>query len=187
LIPWRGDEIVLDVGCGRGLLLVGAARHLTTGKTVGVDVWLPHAMSGNRPGAVLENAAIEGVADRVEVRQGDVRQLPFDDASFDVAVSNFVLHEMNTAADREKMLREILRVLRPGGQVALIDFIFTGECVEVLRRAGAGNAKRSRVGGMSFWISTVLMLGSFQLYRVTATKTKPPISPSCTCGRLSPE
>src|SRR5438067_1587549 len=39
LIPWRGDERVLDVGCGRGLLLVGAARRLTTGSSVGVDIW----------------------------------------------------------------------------------------------------------------------------------------------------
>jgi arsenite methyltransferase len=151
LIPWRGDEIVLDVGCGRGLLLAGAARRLTTGKAIGVDIWLPHAVSGNRPTAALENAAIEGVADRVEIKQGDVRQLPFEDASFDVAVSNFVLHEMNAAADREKMLREIIRVLKPGGRLALIDFIFTKECVDVLRRAGADNATRSRIGGLSFF------------------------------------
>src|SRR5215208_5553655 len=38
-IPWRGDEIVLDVGCGRGLLLVGAAKRLRTGRAVGVDIW----------------------------------------------------------------------------------------------------------------------------------------------------
>lgn len=168
LIPWRGDEMVLDVGCGRGLLLAGAAQRLTSGKAIGVDIWLPHAVSGNRPNAALENAAIEGVADRVEIKQGDVRQLPFDDASFDVAVSNFVLHEMNTAADREKMLREIIRVLKPGGRLALIDFIFTKECVDVLRRAGAANATRSRIGGLSSWISTALMMGSLQLFEVTA-------------------
>src|SRR5690348_3016765 len=40
LIPWRGDEMVLDVGCGRGLLLVAAARRLTTGKATGVDIWV---------------------------------------------------------------------------------------------------------------------------------------------------
>lgn len=170
-IPWRGDERVLDVGCGRGLLLVGAARRLDAGKAVGVDVWLPHAVSGNRPGAALENAAIEGVAHRVEVAQGDVRNLPFDDASFDVAISNFVLHELGTAADREKMSLEIMRVLKPGGKAALIDFIFTGECVKVLNKAGADNATRSRIGGMSFWISALLMLGAFQLYLVTGAKS----------------
>src|SRR5216683_6809807 len=47
-VPWRGDEVVLDVGCGRGLLLVGAAQRLTTGKAVGVDLWQGADLSGNR-------------------------------------------------------------------------------------------------------------------------------------------
>src|SRR5215468_9287190 len=80
LIPWRGDERVLDVGCGRGLLLVGAARRLTTGTAIGLDLWLPHALSGNSPQAVLDNAEAENVAARVRVERGDVRQLPFADA-----------------------------------------------------------------------------------------------------------
>src|ERR1700730_18086312 len=80
-VPWRGDEQVLDVGCGRGLLLVAAARRLSTGHAVGVDVWLPNAMTGNRPTSALENAAIEGVRDRVEVKEADARTLPFPDAS----------------------------------------------------------------------------------------------------------
>jgi SAM-dependent methyltransferase len=169
-IRWRGDETVLDVGCGRGLLLAGAARRLTSGKVTGVDVWHTHALSGNRPGAALENAAIEGVAGRVEVERADVRQLPFHDASFDVVVSNFVVHEMKTPADREKMLREMMRVLKPGGQLALIDFIFTRQCVEVLHAAGASNAARLRIGSAGFWCSAVLTLGFFQLYQVTAGK-----------------
>ena len=150
LIAWRGDEMVLDVGCGKGLLLAGAARRLTTGKAIGVDLWLPHAVSGNAPEAAMANAAGEGVAGRVEVRKGDVRELPFDDASFDVVLSNFVVHEMQKQQDRERMLREMVRVLKPGGLLALIDFIFTAECVRVLREAGAGDAARSRIGGLQF-------------------------------------
>src|SRR6516162_8549825 len=76
LLPWRGDEMVLDVGCGRGLMLIGAGRHLTTGKAVGVDIWQAEDLSGNRPEATLENARREGVGDRVEVKNGDARQLP---------------------------------------------------------------------------------------------------------------
>src|SRR5439155_9251689 len=67
LVPWRGDETVLDVGCGRGLLLVGAARRLTTGRAVGVDLWRGVDLSGNRPEAPLENARLEGVEGRVDV------------------------------------------------------------------------------------------------------------------------
>src|SRR5215813_11693882 len=118
-IPWRGDEMALDVGCGKGLLLTAAARRLNTGKAVGVDLWLAHAISGNSPEAVLRNAELEGVGDRVEVKTGDARDLPFDSRSFDVVVSNFVLHEVDTPADRQKMLEEMVRVLRPGGHLAL--------------------------------------------------------------------
>lgn len=75
-MPWRGDELVLDVGCGRGLLLIGAAHRLNSGRAVGVDLWVPGAVSGNGPQAVAENATSEGVAGRVELTQGDARGCP---------------------------------------------------------------------------------------------------------------
>jgi SAM-dependent methyltransferase len=164
MIPWRGDETVLDVGCGKGLLVGGAARRLTTGKAIGVDVWVPHAMTGNRLEAVHDNMRLEGVSDRVEVKRADARELPFEDGTFDVVVSNFVVHEMSTRADRVKMLREMMRVLKPGGRLALTDFIFTKECAEVC------DGVRTRIGGLRFWVGAVLTLGSFQLYAVTARK-----------------
>jgi SAM-dependent methyltransferase len=170
LIEWRGDEMVLDVGCGKGLLLVGAAHRIKTGKAIGVDVWLPHALTGNTPESILENAALEGVRDRIEVKKADARELPFDADSFDVVVSNFFLHEMNTPAERRRVLEEMARVLRPGGQLALIDFMFTKECVEILRHAGLSDARRLRLGGWSFWVAAVLMLGTFQLHAVAGTK-----------------
>jgi ubiquinone/menaquinone biosynthesis C-methylase UbiE len=172
LIPWRGDEVVLDVGCGRGLLLIGAARHLTTGKAIGLDRWVTGALTGNRPEAALDNARLNGVLDRVEVKEGDVRQLPFDAASFDAVVSNFVVHEVNNRAERDQMLREMVRVLKPGGRLALVDFIFTGECVRVLLEIGIADAKRMRVGSfLSFWFSAVLNLGLVQTYLVTGSRS----------------
>jgi ubiquinone/menaquinone biosynthesis C-methylase UbiE len=170
IIPWRGDEMVLDVGCGRGLLLIGAARHLTTGKAVGVDRWVAGALTGNRPEAVLHNALLEGVSERVDVKDGDVRQLPFADASFDAVLSNFVVHEVKSRAERKQVLREMVRVLKPGGRLALVDFIFTTECVRVLREIGIGDAKRTRVGSFfSFWFIAVVNFGLVQTYQVTGT------------------
>src|SRR6516165_3808979 len=171
LIPWRGAEMVLDIGCGRGLLLIGAARRLTTGKAIGVDRWVAGALTGNRPEAALDNARLEGVLDRVEVKEGDVRQLPFADASFDVVLSNFVVHEVKNRAEREQMLREIVRVLKPGGRLALVDFIFTGECVRVFQGIGVADAKRARIGSFfAFWLGAVLNFGLVQTYQVTARK-----------------
>ncbi len=143
-IPWRGDEQVLDVGCGRGLLLVGAARRLTTGKAVGVDLWQARDLSDNRPEGALANAQAEGVADRVEVRDGDARALPFPDGSFDVVVSSSALHNIPDAEGRRKALAEIARVLRPGGRVAIFDIRHSRDYLRVLGEQGLTDLKRSR-------------------------------------------
>ncbi len=118
-IPWRGDERVLDVGCGHGLLLIGAAKRLTTGRATGIDIWQDVDQAGNSAGATRHNAELEGVS--VEIRDGDARAIPFDDAAFDVVVSSLALHNIYDAAEREQALREIARVTKPGGHIAIID------------------------------------------------------------------
>src|SRR5262249_52034121 len=55
-IAWKGDERVLDVGCGRGLMLIGAAKRLGGGRATGIDVWQAEDLTGNDPAAALENA-----------------------------------------------------------------------------------------------------------------------------------
>jgi len=85
-VSWRGDE-VLDVGCGHGLMLIGAAKRLTTGHALGIDIWQQEDQASNSSRATHENAPREGVADRVELRDSDARQLPFLDESFDVVLS----------------------------------------------------------------------------------------------------
>jgi arsenite methyltransferase len=68
----RGDEAVLDVGCGHGLLLIAAAKLLPRGHAVGIDLWSQWQQSDNSREATLQNAALEGVADRVCVHDGDM-------------------------------------------------------------------------------------------------------------------
>jgi len=170
-IAWSGHERVLDVGCGRGLLLVGAAQRLTDGKAIGVDRWAPGAVSGNGPAAALRNAELAGVADRVAVCDGDARKLPCPDATFDIALSNFVLHELDTPAERAQMLREITRTLKPGGRVALVDFIFTGEAGRALRAQGMSDVQRTPAAGwFAFASFALLTLGLGRLYLVTGVK-----------------
>ena len=142
-LAWRGDEAVLDVGCGRGLLLIGAAKRLTTGKAVGVDIWQAEDLSGNRPEATQENARLEGVSDRVEVKDGDARRLPFADGTFDVVVTKWVLHNIYNAAERDTAVREIARVLKPGGRLLIGDVRHTGRYAQVLRQGGLEDVRRS--------------------------------------------
>lgn len=124
-VDWTGDERVLDVGCGRGLMLVGAAKRAPRGRAAGIDIWQAVDLSGNRPAATLENARREGVAEQVSVQTADMRSMPFADGSFDVVVSRFAIHNLATAADRDRAVREIARVLRPGGFVLIDDIRHT--------------------------------------------------------------
>jgi arsenite methyltransferase len=130
-ISWRGDEQVLDVGCGRGLLLVAAAKRLQTGHVVGLDIH-----NHNGAAAAMENARIEGVAERVELKDGDVRELPIPDASFDIILSSLAIHTISDAAGRERAIREMARVLKPGGQLALADLRYTQQYEQILRSLG---------------------------------------------------
>lgn len=91
----RGDERILDLGCGRGAVLLLAAQHLTTGLAVGVDLWRRLDQSGNSLEATLRNALAEGVEDRVELHTADMMALPFADESFDLVVSNFAINNIS--------------------------------------------------------------------------------------------
>jgi ubiquinone/menaquinone biosynthesis C-methylase UbiE len=144
-----GQENLLDVGCGRGLLLIGAARRLPNGRAVGVDVWSQVDLSDNRASATLANAAAEGVPERVEVHEADMRKLPFADASFDAVVASLSIHNLYSVDGRHEAILEIVRVLKPGGKVALIDIRHVREYAVGLLGAGMNDVK---VSGLSFWI-----------------------------------
>ncbi|MFF3661727.1 class I SAM-dependent methyltransferase [Streptomyces olivochromogenes] len=118
----KGDERLLDLGCGRGAVLIEAARRLPTGYVVGVDLWSGKDQSGNRPEVTLANAAAAGVADRVEVQTADMTALPFADDSFDVVTSALAIHNIPSPEARYRAVDEAMRVLRPGGQLIVADF-----------------------------------------------------------------
>ena len=141
-ISWRGDEQVLDVGCGRGLVLVSAAKRLESGRAVGIDVWAQTARNHNNSGTTMENARREGVAERIELKTADARQLPFPEASFDVIVSSLAIHNINDTTERENAIREMARVLKPGGQLAIADIRHTQEYEKVLHSLGWQQAQR---------------------------------------------
>ncbi len=139
-----GDELLLDVGCGRGLLLVGAARRLPRGRAFGIDLWQEVDQSGNGMEAALANAAAEGAADRVEIKTADMRELPFPEASMDAVISSLAIHNVPTSEGRAKAIREIDRVLRPGGKIALQDIHNIDEYVETLKQLGWDGVEPSR-------------------------------------------
>jgi ubiquinone/menaquinone biosynthesis C-methylase UbiE len=139
----QGHETVLDVGCGRGLMLIGAAKRLGCGKAFGVDLWQKEDQSGNNPDVTLQNARAEGVAERIEIKTGDARALPFEANTFDVVVSSWALHNIYDAEGRGKAVQEIVRVLKPGGRAVILDIRHTAEYARVLREQQMSEVRRS--------------------------------------------
>jgi arsenite methyltransferase len=163
-VSWRGDEQVLDVGCGHGLMLIGAAKRLTTGHALGIDIWQQVDQASNNPQATLENAQREGVVDRVELKDSDARELPFMDKSFDVVLSSFAIHNIYDTVGREKAIREIHRVLKPGGQLVLADIRHTSQYAEILRSLGWNQVTR--------WFPNFLFIPPTRVVRATKPNTR---------------
>ena len=122
LVDWKGDEQVLDIGTGKGLLMNGAAQKLTTGKSTGIDIWNDEDLTGNNMEAAQKNAAIEGVADKIDIKNENAMKMGFADNSFDVVLTNLCLHNIYNKEGRADACREISRVLKPGGTAVISDF-----------------------------------------------------------------
>ncbi len=114
-----GAVRVLDIGCGNGPLTMKIARCFPDAEVAGLDYWgknWDYSMQ-----VCQENARLAGLADRVSFKHGSASALPFEDASFDLVVSNLTFHEVADVADKRKCIQEALRVLKPGGVFVLQD------------------------------------------------------------------
>jgi len=117
--PLRRGDTVLDHACGGGMdLLIAARRVGPTGKAIGVD--MTEAMRE----CAIEGARLAGLSEIVDIRAGLYEDLPVEDASVDVVISNGVV---NLSPDKYQVFDEIYRVLKPGGQFFLADVIVQRE------------------------------------------------------------
>lgn len=139
----RGDEDVLDLGCGSGLMLLGATQRLSTGTATGVDLWRSRDQAGATRDQCLDNARRVGVAERITLADGDMTALPFPDASFDLVFACLAIHNLHPRARRELAIREAIRVLRPGGRLAVTDIAGTKSYAATAHAAGLHDVERS--------------------------------------------
>ena len=136
MIDWKGSEMVLDVGTGRGLLAIGAAKRLTAGKSTGIDIWNAEDLTKNKMENTINNAILEGVQDRVEIKNDNAMNMSFADETFDVVISNLCLHNIYNREDRKKACDEIGRVLKKGGTAIISDFRHVKEYKNNFTQAG---------------------------------------------------
>ena len=142
-------EIVLDLGSGGGIdVLLSAKRVGPTGKAYGLD------MTDEMLALARENQRKAGVQN-VEFLKGEIENIPLPDNSVDVIISNCVI---NLSADKDKVLREAFRVLKPGGRFAVSDVVVRGEVPEQVRRS------------MELWVGCIA--GAFEDYDYVAKLAK---------------
>jgi ubiquinone/menaquinone biosynthesis C-methylase UbiE len=132
LLRFKGNETVLDLGCGKGLLLIEAAKRLPEGKAIGADLWDKTLEYSYTAQMAINNAAIEGVADRVEVVTADAQSMPFANETFDVVMTSLMMHHV---PDTQKAISEMIRVLKPGGKLVIAD-VNSKRFIPLFKRAG---------------------------------------------------
>jgi ubiquinone/menaquinone biosynthesis C-methylase UbiE len=125
IIQSLGVEIkgkFLDIGSGNGVLAVKLAQRYPGIEVVGIDDWGKDWEYSK--GVCEDNAQAAGVASRVRFQKGDAAALDFANGTFDGAVSNLTFHEVRSVADKRAVVREALRVVKPGGRFAFVDYFY---------------------------------------------------------------
>lgn len=141
----RGDEQVLDLGCGRGAVLLMVANLLPGGQASGVDLWKTVDQSGNALATTQQNAELEGVTERIALYTADMQHLPFAENSFDLLLSSLAIHNIPSAEGREKALTEATRVLKPGGRLVIVDVFHAQSYAHFLQKLGQSDVVYRRL------------------------------------------
>jgi len=112
-LKWDGKGKALDIGCGNGPLTIRLAQLYPNAEVTGIDYW--GGAWAYSKGVCERNAQIEEVAGRTVFQKASASALPFENETFDVAVSNLVFHEVRDVRDKTEVIKEALRVVKNGG------------------------------------------------------------------------
>jgi ubiquinone/menaquinone biosynthesis C-methylase UbiE len=142
-LHWNGSGRAIDIGCGNGPLTIEVAKKYPDSHVTGIDYWA--GMWEYSMDVCNKNAKIEGVENRVEFIKASASALPFDDSYFDASVSNLVFHEVKDTNNKQFVIKEALRVLKPGGVFAFQDLFHEkniyGDIDDLLKIIGSWGVK----------------------------------------------
>jgi ubiquinone/menaquinone biosynthesis C-methylase UbiE len=150
-------------------MLVGAAKRLSTGKAVGVDIWSQQDQANNSAEGAYTNADLEGVTDKIEIKTADMREMPFENGIFDVVVSHWAVHNLETEVERKLAIDEIIRVLKSDGILLLSDIEYRDDYRKQLESLGFHKIE-IRFNKIQDSILNAISFGSFRPFTLQATK-----------------
>lgn len=156
LLKLTGRENILDVGCGKGLYLVGVAKRLSTGTATGIDIWQSKDLSGNHQDNTIRNADIESVSKKIQLKTANMKEMPFQNETFDLILSSFAIHNIYQKSDRRQALLEMVRVLKAGGKLCIIDLLHSDEYISVFIENGITGIKKFKTR-LIFPVATVII------------------------------
>ena len=170
-LDWIDISKTLDIGCGKGLLLIGAAKKLKTGLSIGIDIWNPNDQSENNESSTIQNADIEGVAEKIKLLTADARKLPFDSDSIDLVMSHWVIHNVEAENEQLQSLDEMYRVLKPGGVIILADIQNVKNYCTHLEALGTKTVYFND-GGIEAKVMSILSGGTYVPQSIICIKSK---------------
>ncbi|EJO5348346.1 class I SAM-dependent methyltransferase [Clostridium botulinum] len=137
-VNWTGNENVLDVGVGKGILAIQIAKKLKkgSGKVTGIDIWSNKDILDRTKYYVNQNIELEGVKDKIKVKTQNASALSFKDETFDVIVTKQCIHNIESAQERKMAIEEMLRVLKSGGKLIISDSMYMDEYEKILLQRG---------------------------------------------------
>lgn len=124
------EDLILDAGCGSGRATVELSKFSKNGRIVALDLFDPKSESISSKELLEKNLEIAGITNKVQMVQGDVTDLEFEDNTFDAAISVLLVNNLGKA--KLKGLKELFRVLKPGGKILVIVPTFSLQTLAVL-------------------------------------------------------
>jgi SAM-dependent methyltransferase len=170
-IAWNGKGRVVDIGCGNGYLAVLLAKKYPGAVIMALDYW--KGLWGYSQEQSEANAKSEGVGGRITFRRAGAARLPFEDGTFDLAVSNLVFHEVSQVGDKKELIKEALRVVKKGGAFVFQDLFLARndygrkeQLMETIKSWGVEKVyfvDTSKSKFIPFWLRLPFMVGTIAL------------------------
>ena len=154
-LDWNGEGCVLDIGCGSGALSISVAKKYKNAQIIGIDYW---GKQWDYSQTLCEkNAELENVRNQIEFKKASAAELPFENESFDVVLSNLVFHEVGDVKHKTEVIKEALRVLKKDGKFVFQDlFLWTKvfgnpeELLKAIKSWGIRDVKMINTNEMPF-------------------------------------